>query len=95
MTGRTGELAGVACKRVISDRLRAVGSMGRRLARCGTLRQVSDGQCSAFSGQPRDHVVALVLPGVLTFELGCAVQVFAGAPGPAAVPGEVWSSPVN
>jgi transcriptional regulator GlxA family with amidase domain len=57
------------------------------VARCDTLRQMSASRCSSFSSQPRHRVVALVLPGVLTFELGCAVQVFAGAPGAAAVPG--------
>jgi transcriptional regulator GlxA family with amidase domain len=48
---------------------------------------MSDSRCSSISGQPRHRVVALVLPGVLTFDLGCAAQVFARAPGLADVPG--------
>ncbi|HUE68575.1 MAG TPA: helix-turn-helix domain-containing protein [Candidatus Acidoferrum sp.] len=48
---------------------------------------MSDRRCSSVSGQSRHRVVALALPGVLTFDLGCAVQVFARAPGMAGVPG--------
>lgn len=35
----------------------------------------------------RHQVVVLALPGVFTFDLGCAVQVFARAPGGKGVPG--------
>jgi transcriptional regulator GlxA family with amidase domain len=61
--------------------------MARSLARGATLRQMSDRRGSSISSQSRHRVVALVLPGVLTFDLGCAVQVFARAPGMADVPG--------
>jgi transcriptional regulator GlxA family with amidase domain len=47
---------------------------------------MADRRCSSVSGQ-RHRVVALVLPGVLTFELACAAQVFARAPGLAGQPG--------
>lgn len=42
---------------------------------------MSDSRCSSISRQSRHCVVALVLPGVLSFDLGCAVQVFGRAPG--------------
>jgi AraC family transcriptional regulator, transcriptional activator FtrA len=36
---------------------------------------------SQYSSISRQRVAALVLPGVVTFDLGCAIQVFARAPG--------------
>jgi transcriptional regulator GlxA family with amidase domain len=42
---------------------------------------MSNGRRSSISRQKRHRVVALALPGVVTFDLGCAVQVFARAPG--------------
>jgi transcriptional regulator GlxA family with amidase domain len=48
--------------------------------RCATVHQMADGQRSTLSGQSGHRVAALVLPGVLTFDLTCAVQVFARAP---------------
>jgi transcriptional regulator GlxA family with amidase domain len=63
------------------------------LARGGPPRQMALGQCSSISRQlyrlpvMRHHVVALALPGVVTFDLGCAIQVFAHAPNAAGGPG--------
>jgi AraC family transcriptional regulator, transcriptional activator FtrA len=42
---------------------------------------MADSQCSSVSSQTRHSVVALALPGVSTFDLTCALQVFGRAPG--------------
>jgi transcriptional regulator GlxA family with amidase domain len=82
-----GEFVGVASECAVwdsdsCDRLHAAS-----LPVHGTLYQMTDRRCSSISSQPRHRVVALVLPGVLTFDLGCAIQVFARAPGMVNVPG--------
>ena len=49
--------------------------------RSQTLNRLADSQPSSVSGQDRHRIVALALPGVMTFDLACAAQVFARAPG--------------
>jgi transcriptional regulator GlxA family with amidase domain len=69
----------------------AIVVMHHSLASAATLRQMSDRRCSSISRQrqpgSRHRVVVLAVPGVVTFDLGCAVQVFARAPGLAGDPG--------
>src|SRR5271156_5157967 len=42
---------------------------------------MADSQCSTISSHRQHSVVALALPGVSTFDLTCALQVFRRAPG--------------
>ena len=54
---------------------------GQMVCGADTVHQMADSQSSSIFSHPRHTVVALALPGVSTFDLTCAVQVFARAPG--------------
>ena len=76
-----GKLVSVSGEGAVRDANSCNGVHGQILCRADTLHQMADSQSTSIFGHERHTVVALALPGVSTFDLTCAVQVFARAPG--------------